>query len=129
MSAIFTRCVSRRYYYRTVLLLFLMFALPALASPTVSVTNNVITRTAWFITNVALYGVGGIMVIWGMIIAAMNKLRGDDAGRRSPWSTMAWGAFILAAPAILSFARDFFNSSSGLAGSLDGMNLSMDFPE
>ena len=120
---------SRRTLKR--ILFFLALAVlvsgPILAATGPSVTDNVITRGVWYLTNIALYGVGGALVFWGVILAAWNKLKGDAHDRRNPWTPIAFGLLILAAPSILDFGMDFFNSAQGVEGALDEMQTGMEF--
>jgi len=118
------RTLSRALFF---LPLALMLASPILAATTPSVTNNVITRSVWYLTNILLYGIGGALVFWGVFQAAINKLKGETHERRNPWATIGFGLLILAAPSILDFAVTFFNSAQGVEGSLDDMQTGMDF--
>ena len=122
---------SHRDVPLNVILFFLALAVlvsgPILAATGPSVTDNVITRGVWYLTNIALYGVGGALVFWGVILAAWYKLKGEAHDRRNPWTPIAFGLLILAAPSILDFGMDFFNSAQGVEGALDEMQTGMEF--
>ncbi len=84
--------------------------------------DNVITRTVWWLTEVALYGCGGAIALWGVFQAVLDYFS-EQGPQKKSFRKIGVGLLVLAAPAILRLGIDYFNNETGVEGLLDGVRI------
>lgn len=101
-----------------------MMAMPALAQ-TASATDNVITRFVWYLAQIAFYGVGGAIVLFGIIIPVGKKVLGGQRMEVNPVVNILWAVAFFAAPAVLKMFLTWFSADTGSEGLLDDMDINL----
>ncbi len=115
--------LARRPFAKTILTAALLACAATLAfGQQPDPTDNVITRSVWWLTEVALYGCGGAITLWGVFQAVIEYF--SEAGpQKKTFRKIGVGLLVLAAPAILRLGIDYFNNEAGVEGTLDNLRI------
>ena len=113
----------RATYLRFAILLVLIAGAPLFAAP--SATNNVVTRFAWFITQLFFYGTGAAVVLMGIAVPIAKKVLGGQRSETNPVTNILWAVGLFAAPSVLQLGVQFFNTDEGASGMLDDMQINL----
>lgn len=113
----------QRFLGKHRLLIYLVIAatFPIMATPTGdSATNNIITRYAWHLAHIGFYGLGAVVAFLGIVVPIAKKAAGVRT-EVNPIASIAWSLALFAAPHLLKYGIEFFQSDAAAGGALDDM--------
>lgn len=114
--------VGKRIGAVAFLIFLVSLSSPALAQ--VDATDNVITRSVWWLANMAYYGAGGVIVLFGILIPIGKKILGHRV-ETNPVVNILWALAYFSAPLLLQLGIDHFSGDVDGGAMLDDMEVGL----